>query len=164
MIGKTEIRFITDSDLKENIATLILADLPQWFGLPESTKEYIEQSQQMPFFAAYQRNKPVGFIVLKESSKYTAELFVMGVLKEYHRQQIGEQLFSKFVDYAKDNGYEYLQVKTVDEGHYETYDRTRLFYEKMNFRKLECFPDLWDKHNPCLIMVQSVDAALANLK
>ena len=154
------IRFITDSNLKESIATHILADLPDWFGLPESTKDYIEQSRERPFWAAYRNNEAVGFIVLKETSNYTAEIYVMGVLMDFHRQQIGEQLFYKFVQYAKDHTYEYIQVKTVDKGHYDEYDRTVDFYEKMNFRKLECFPDLWDPCNPCLLMVQSVDSAL----
>ena len=154
------IRLITDTALKQAIATSILADLPEWFGLPDSTTEYIQQSMNMPFFSAYRNDKPVGFIALKETSKFTAEIYVMGILKDFHRQQIGEQLFYKFVQFAQNSGYEYLQVKTVDEGHYAEYDHTRLFYEKMNFRKFECFPDMWDKNNPCLIMVQSVDSAM----
>ena len=112
--NETDIRFISDSDLKESIATHILADLPDWFGLPESTKDYIEQSRERPFWAAYRNNEAVGFIVLKETSNYTAEIYVMGVLMDFHRQQIGEQLFYKFVQYAKDHTYEYIQVKTVD--------------------------------------------------
>lgn len=154
------IRLITGTSFKQAIATSILADLPEWFGLPDSTTEYIQQSMNMPFFAAFRNNKPVGFIALKKTSKFTAEIYVMGILKDFHRQQIGEQLFYKFVQFAHNSGYEYLQVKTVDEGHYAEYDRTRLFYEKMNFRKLECFQDMWDKNNPCLIMVQSIDSAM----
>ncbi|MEN6523457.1 MAG: N-acetyltransferase, partial [Anaerolineaceae bacterium] len=36
----------------------------------------------------------------------------------------------------------------------EEYDRTRAFYEAMGFRPLEVFPELWDKDNPCLLMVK----------
>lgn len=151
------VRFITDSTLKEQIAKQILYDLPDWFGLPDSTQHYIDESIRMPLWAYYKDNQYVGFIVLKETSPYTAEIFVMGVLKSYHRQKIGEQLFEQFFHYAKEKGYEFIQVKTVDEGYYDEYDRTRRFYEKLGFKKFECFPTLWDEWNPCLIMVMSTE-------
>lgn len=158
------IRFITDSKLKEEITTLILADLPEWFGLPESTKEYVQESKTKPYWAYYHHNQPVGFIALKETSRYTAEIYVMGVMKQYHHQYIGKQLYYQLARYACEKGYEYLQVKTVDEGHYDVYDKTRQFYEHMNFRKLECFPTLWDKFNPCLVMIQSVSEAMNHIR
>lgn len=149
------VKFITDKKEKEQIATFILNQLPEWFGLPESTKEYILNSKEMPFWA-YIEEEPIGFIVLKETSKYTAEIYVMGVLKEKHQQGIGTALFQAFWEYAKEKGYEYLQVKTVQKGHYEEYDITNCFYEKMGFRELECLPTLWDEWNPCQIYVRTV--------
>ena len=58
--------------------------------------------------------KPVGFIALKETGPYTAEICVMGILKEYHRKGIGHQLFDEFHKYAKEKGYRFIQVKTVE--------------------------------------------------
>lgn len=52
--------------------------------------------------------------------------------------------------------YAYLQVKTVDEGHYKEYDQTIAFYKKYGFKKLEVFPTLWDAWNPCLVMVMKI--------
>ena len=150
------VKYIEETELKEQIAESILKELPEWFGLPDSTREYIEKSKNLPFFAYYMAGNYVGFIVLKETSKYTAEIYVMGVLKEYHRHGIGRKLFQVFLQYAEQKQYEFVQVKTVEEGHYEEYDRTRLFYEQLGFRKLECFPTLWDEGNPCLIMVMPV--------
>lgn len=158
------VRWISGARLKEHIAETILSDLPEWFGIPESTREYIENSRTMPFFACVKNGEYAGFIVLKETSQYTAEIYVMGVLKKYHRTGIGRMLFESFTAYAKSKGYKFLQVKTVDGGHYAEYDRTRLFYEKMGFKKLECFPTLWDEHNPCLVMVQVVDSEVVPLK
>lgn len=152
-----EIIQIEDESVKAEIAGHILSDLPEWFGLPDSTKDYIEKSRDMPFFAYYKDNQYVGFASLKETSKDTAEIFVMGVLKKYHRNKIGEELYKYFRNYAKEKGYSFLQVKTVEEGHYVEYDRTRLFYQRMGFKELECFPTLWDAWNPCLIMVQSLN-------
>ena len=58
--------------------------------------------------------------------------------------------------FAKEHGYEYLQVKTVEKGRYEEYDRTVAFYESIGFRMLEVFPTLWDEHNPCMVMVKRI--------
>ena len=150
------VRFIRNPEEKEEIARTILNNLPEWFGLPESTEEYIINSKEMPFFAYYKDNHYVGFITLKETSPFTAELFVMGVLKTYHHQKIGTKLFHQLTRYAQSKNYEFIQVKTVDAGHYDEYDKTRLFYEQMGFKKLETFPTLWDEWNPCLIMIQSI--------
>lgn len=147
---------IAQEEVKREIAARILRTLPDWFGLPESTRAYIEESAAMPFFAYRQAGEAVGFVALKETGPYTAEIFVMGVLPEYHRKGIGRALFGALYEYAKEKGYEFLQVKTVDAGHYEEYDRTRLFYEGLGFRKLEVFPALWDAWNPCLVLVMAV--------
>jgi GNAT superfamily N-acetyltransferase len=147
---------VQDVAEKRRIAEHILLALPDWFGIPEYTQRYIEESSDLPFWVARRGQDPVGFITLKETSPYTAEIHVMGVLPQYHRKGIGRRLFSALYDFCKQEGYEFLQVKTVDEGKYEQYDRTRLFYESVGFRKLEVFPALWDERNPCLVMVMAV--------
>ena len=147
---------IEDINKKEEIASKILNNLPEWFGIPESTQEYIDRSKDYPFWAEIDNNIIKGFISLKETSKYTAELYVMGVLKEFHRNKIGYNLFKAFYEYAKEHQYQYIQVKTVKENCYEDYDRTIAFYKKMGFSKLEVFPTLWDPWNPCLVMIKSL--------
>ncbi|MBQ3559093.1 MAG: GNAT family N-acetyltransferase [Agathobacter sp.] len=151
-----EIRFIENIEEKEIISHAILTQLPEWFGLPNSTKEYIQNSKTMPFWACFDENKLVGFVALKKTSKSTAEIYVMGVLKEYHRMGIGRLLYEAFEQYAKEQGYEFVQVKTVKKGHYKEYDITNAFYEKLGFKELECFPTLWDEWNPCQIYVKYI--------
>ena len=58
--------------------------------------------------------------------------------------------------YARQQGYRFVQVKTVAAGHYSEYDATRTAYEHMGFVALEVFPTLWDENNPCLIMVKAL--------
>lgn len=152
------IKFIIDVNKKEVVAREILTQLPEWFGLPDSTNEYIHNSKNMPFWACYDEDKPIGFIVLKETSNVTAEIYVMGIIKEYHRKGIGQLLWNEFLQYAKAHGYEYVQVKTVRKGHYKDYDITNAFYEKLGFKELECFPALWDEWNPCQIYVKYIGA------
>ena len=76
------VEFIDNAEQKENIARTVLEQLPEWFGLPDSTKEYIENSKNMPFWVCLDGEDPVGFIALKETSTATAEIYVMGILKE----------------------------------------------------------------------------------
>ena len=54
-------------------------------------------------------------------------------------------MWEAFLEYAKEHGYEYVQVKTVKKGQYKEYDITNAFYEKIGFKELECFPNLWDE-------------------
>lgn len=79
----------------------------------------------------------------------------MGIKKEYHRQGVGKELQETFEDFAREK-YEYVQVKTVDEGHYKEYDETIAFYKSVGFRKLEVFPEMWDECNPCLILIKKL--------
>ena len=44
---------------KKNITRYILEALPDWFGIPESREEYIEDSAAKIFFCAYIDDKPV---------------------------------------------------------------------------------------------------------
>lgn len=151
-----EIQRIDNQELKERIARRVLENLPDWFGLPESTEKYIQEGKTLPFWAAIKDNQEIGFITMKETSSETAEIHCMGVMKDFHGMGVGRLLFHEIFNNAKGNGYEFLQAKTVDEGHYTDYDQTNKFYKKMGFRKLEVFPTLWDKWNPCLILIMSL--------
>ena len=141
---------------REVIARTILESLPDWFGIPESTEEYIVDSKGRPFFCAYADNTPIGFLYLKETGRHTVELAVMGVLKEYHRQGVGRKLFAEAKNEAKQLGYSFIQVKTVQMGRYDIYDDTNRFYLSLGFKELEVFPTLWDECNPCQIYIMAI--------
>ena len=95
-----------------------------------------------------------GFIVLNPTSSDTAEIFVMGVKKEYHRLGLGTKLVKAYEQLAIGGGYSYSQVKTVKTGYYGEYDITNDFYQAMGYVELECFPDMWDSWNPCQIYIK----------
>lgn len=146
------VRMVTDPAEKSRIAEEVLTALPDWFGVPESLRQYVETCADMPFWAY----EDVGFIVMKSTSRYTADIYVMGVKQYAHRKGIGTALVQELQKYAKETGHEYLQVKTVQKGNYAEYDQTCAFYEAMGFRELECFPTLWDEKNPCQIYVKAI--------
>ena len=141
---------------REVIARTILESLPDWFGIPESTEEYIADSKGRPFFCTYADDVPIGFLYLKETGRHTVELAVMGVLKEYHRQGVGRKLFAEAKNEAKQLGYSFIQVKTVQMGRYDIYDDTNRFYLSLGFKELEVFPTLWDECNPCQIYIMAI--------
>lgn len=147
---------ITEGTEKKSIARLILEALPDWFGIPESTEQYIADSEGQIFFAAIREGTPVGFLCLKETGKDTVELAVMGVLKQMHRQGVGRELFSAAKHCAAQMGYSFMQVKTVQMGRWDSYDDTNKFYLGLGFREFEVFPTLWDEWNPCQIYVMAL--------
>ena len=77
----------------------------------------------------------------------------MGVLPEYHRSGIGRRLFEAAKVIAQEEGYSFMQVKTVKMGVYRDYDITNLFYRSCGFREFEVIPELWGEENPCQIYV-----------
>ena len=149
--------FVSDPARRVEIARTILSLLPEWFGIPEAREEYIRESAGRIFFCAYDRNRPVGILCLKETGNATVELYVMGIRMEYHLQGIGRQLFWQARDAAAGAGYAFMQVKTVQMGKYEEYDRTNRFYLALGFREFEVFPTLWDEGNPCQVYVMSLE-------
>ncbi len=151
-----EIKQLIDPLEKKAITRLVLEALPEWFGIPEAREGYIKESADKLFFCAYHEDKPVGFLYLKETGADTVELYVMGVLKEFHRRGMGCALFQRAKDAAKKRGYSFIQVKTVQMGRYEEYDCTNQFYLSLGFREFEVFPTLWDEWNPCQIYVMSL--------
>ena len=151
---KIEIREVINKEEKEEISKEVLYDLPEWFGLPESTENYIIDSQDKPLLACYVNDEVAGYIVLNATSKDCADIFVMGVKKKFHRMGIGSKLNNAFEILAKKLGYTYSQVKTVKTGCYKEYDITNKFYIAMGYKELEWFPTLWDEWNPCQIYIK----------
>lgn len=147
---------IDNKEKKEKICMEILEALPEWFEIPESRVSYAKESRELPFWADVENDIARGFIVMKETSDYAVEICVMGVRKEYHHLGIGSKLFEAFYQYAKENGYEFIQVKTVRKGMYPDYDLTNAFYQRVGFRELECMETLWDEANPCQVYVMAV--------
>ncbi len=150
------IRIVCNAEEKRRIARLILESLTDWFGIPEARENYIKESADEIMVASFDNDAPNGFLCLKETGRDTVELAVMGVLPEYHRKGIGTKLFEAAKQIAVENSCSFLQVKTVQMGRYEEYDRTNRFYLSLGFKEFEVFPTLWDECNPCQIYVMSL--------
>lgn len=147
---------IEPPDQKERICREVLTALPDWFGNPDSLEEYAKNCRDLPLWACREGEEVLGFIALRPTSPYAAELHVMGVRPQCHRRGIGRELFSALYRYAGEESFRFLTVKTVRMGCYEDYDRTNRFYQALGFLELECLPELWDAANPCQIYIMDV--------
>jgi ribosomal protein S18 acetylase RimI-like enzyme len=149
---------ITGPDLNQAVhCEPILRSLPDWFGVEDATRQYTLDIQSLPTLLAWQANQVVGFLSIKTHNSYSAEIFVTGVLPEFHRQGIGTRLVAAAEAYVQEKGCEYLQVKTLGPSHADPfYASTRSFYEKVGFRPLEEFKQIWNEENPCLIMIKRI--------
>ncbi len=136
----------------------ILRALPEWFGIEGATAQYIRDVDALPTFVAFEDGRSIGFMTVKQHFPQSAELYVLGVLQEMHHRGVGRALLARAEAYLREQGVEYLQVKTLSASNPDPgYAKTRAFYEAMGFKPLEEFPTLWDEANPCLLMVKSVD-------
>lgn len=133
---------------KQAVTRLILEALPEWFGIPEAREEYIRESAGRIFFCAYDRNRPVGFLYLKETGNATVELYVMGIRKEYHRQGIGRLLFRQARDAASGAGYAFMQVKPCRWGNMRSTTGPTDFIWPWASGSLRCSPPCGTKETP----------------
>ena len=149
------IKMIELPDEKTAITLKIMHSLPAWFSPSESIEKHAITHRDYTFFAAFDDETPIGFITLKIHNKYTADIYNMGILEQYHRQGIGRQLVESAEQYCSDNGFLYMTVKTLDSSaEYEPYNRTRAFYQKMGFIPLEVFTTFWNEENTCLFLAK----------
>ena len=147
---------ISDTALKRTIARRILENLHDWFEVEESREQYIRECSDWMFFAIKENDDYAGFLCLKETGRQTVELAVMGVVRAYHRNGLGRALFYEAQKTAANEGYAFMQVKTVKMGVYEDYDITNRFYLSLGFAEFEVMEELWGKENPCQIYVMSL--------
>ncbi|HEX6990083.1 MAG TPA: GNAT family N-acetyltransferase [Bacillota bacterium] len=149
------IRRVTDPAEKRAVCERILRDLPDWFGIEEAIRDYIEDSADMTFLAAERDGEALGFAALNDHGGCALEIHVMGVRRAFHRQGIGRHLVDAAAAEARALGRRLLTVKTLSPRHPSPeYAATRSFYRAMGFQAVEEFPTLWGEHNPCLLMAK----------
>jgi coenzyme F420-0:L-glutamate ligase / coenzyme F420-1:gamma-L-glutamate ligase len=150
----TQVVAIEDPAERSRVAEAVLRDLPEWFGIEESTAAYVASAATLPTFAA---EADAGFLCLKQHTPRAAELYVMGVRLDRHRQGIGRALVAQAESWCRAHGVRYLHVKTLGPSRPSRgYDATRAFYEGVGFVALEELHGLWGDDNPALILVKDV--------
>jgi GNAT superfamily N-acetyltransferase len=133
----------------------LLRQLPEWFGIEQSLREYVDDAAHLPtYLATADSGDVVGVLLLKPHFPTSAEVHLMAVNPGWHRRGVGRSLLAAAETDLAADGVTLLQVKTLGpsrpDAHYEL---TRLFYLAQGFLPVEEFLDLWED-NPCLLMVK----------
>lgn len=148
---------INKNEEKSRICKNIIASLPDWFGITESNKEYVEGVAETEFYTAYMFEKEVGFFSIISHFRETSEIYVCGVLPDFHREGIGAKLLKAVEDDLKTQNMKFLTVKTLSSAHPDKgYAKTREFYKACGFIPLEEFKELWSSEHPCLFMAKAL--------
>ncbi len=142
---------------KGEICRDILCDLPEWFGIPEAIDEYVRSVEDLPMFGFCSVGSFVAFLAVKQHTSASAEAFVLGVKRKWHRKGIGRRLFTRAEEGLASQQIRFLTVKTIaPDKQNAPYATTRLFYEAIGFLPVEVFPTLWGEANPCLFMIKNL--------
>jgi GNAT superfamily N-acetyltransferase len=132
----------------------ILAELPEWFGIPASNAEYAEFAQREPTWVAEDEDV-LGVMTLVDTGYSAVDIHLLAVRPHMHRRGVGAALVAQALSETRSLGRHYLTVKTRGPSlPYEPYERTRAFYEGVGFQGLEEFTEIWGPENPCLIMIR----------
>lgn len=149
------IRLIKEDEYTE--IEKILRSLSEWFGIEEAIVSYLQEIRTMLNYIAEIDNQIIGFMTVNIHNKYSAEIHLTAIYKDYHNKGIGSKLLDYCENILKNKRIEYLQVKTLSDSHPDkNYDKTIKFYLSKGFRPLEEIKKLWGEYNPCLIMIKKI--------
>jgi GNAT superfamily N-acetyltransferase len=140
------------------ICRAVLTTIGDWFGMPASNAEYEHLAETGPAVVAFDdTGDAVGLALLKRHFSRTLEVYFLGVRQDCHRQGCGRALMAYAEATAQAEGRRFVMVKTQGpSANYEPYERTRRFYEALDYAALEELDVGWGPENPTLIMVKSV--------
>ncbi|WP_277291622.1 GNAT family N-acetyltransferase [Streptococcus orisratti] len=110
-----------------------MADLPEWFGIPESTQAYVDAAGDELCLLAEAEETAIGFISLIETET-AFEIDCMGVLKSYQGQGVGSAMLEKLKSYARQHAKTYLLVKPLSAAHPML--KPELFMKRLAFVQL----------------------------
>ena len=136
----------------------LLRSLPAWFGIPGAIADYQRSVEGRACLEARAgTGELLGFLHLLRHFPGAAEIHVIAVAEASHRTGLGSALVTAAEQLLRADGCRLLQVKTLAAAaKSEPYDRTRAFYLAQGFDPLEVLPELWDAHNPCLVLVKAL--------
>ncbi len=121
----------------EMLCRKITADLPEYFGLPEANEHYAEGVRTRTNFAAKINTDYIGLISINFPYPNNANIYWMGILKDFHGKGIGKKLAEAAFEYAINNGANTITVETLNPTECdENYLKTYLFYQSLGFSPL----------------------------
>ena len=84
-----------DADTKERICRAVLESLPDWFGIPEAIDQFCREVRDLRMWVARSGDEVAGFATVQQHFPVTAELHLIAIRVEHHREGVGEQLLAE---------------------------------------------------------------------
>lgn len=139
----------------------ILSSLPEWFGLPEANRVFIDGLSRLPAAVAEHEGRIVGFVSIRAHDPRSAEIEAMAVEPSLHHCGIGRSLIRWVLEWCASEGFVWLHVKTrgpsTPDAHY---DKTRSFYQSVGFDPLFESTTMWGPDDAALILVRKIEHAV----
>lgn len=155
-IRRVQLKEIESGDIAE--CARILYSLPEWFGIEDSNRAYIESLQGSPGVVALSGEEIVGFLSLSRHNDVSFEINVMAVQRSMHRHGVGSALVDWAERWCKDHRVNWLHVKTRGPSTPDVdYERTRQFYKAKGFDPLFESLTLWGSEDAALISVKRIN-------
>lgn len=140
---------------RPNDVDRLLRALPEWFGIEDSIREYVDAARRLPTLIALDPGRqPIGVLLFERHFPTAVEVYLMAIDRSWHRQGVGRALINAMESIVRHDGTKLLSVKTLGPSRPDpNYAQTRQFYLSCGFLPLEALHDLWPE-NPCLMMVK----------
>lgn len=149
------VRQLVPSDVA--VCADILHSLPEWFGIEESNRAYVDSLSRMPAFVEEIDSHVVGFIALERHSDRSVEIHVMAVRRDMHRVGVGRRLVEQALEWCAQRDVRWLHVKTRGPSTPDPfYERTRAFYVAIGFDALFESAAIRGPDNAALVLVRPV--------
>jgi ribosomal protein S18 acetylase RimI-like enzyme len=131
------IELLGDATKKAELCGRLSAELPMWFGRPESNAAYMRGIATRDCYVADQDRTIAGLIALEYHFGTTCNVWWLGVSPLCHRRGIGRALVEHALHEAQRCGCRYLAVETMSpRAKSQEYDLTRQFYLALGFEPL----------------------------
>jgi putative acetyltransferase len=115
----------------------VLAEEGELHDVDDFQKAYMENRGR--FLVVMHDERLVGTGAVKKLDERTAELKRIWLLEEYHGQQIGFQVVTELLAFARFNGYTHARLQTS-----ERQTRALSFYRKLGFYEIPSYRDSLD--------------------
>lgn len=124
-------------DESEQACREISITLPEWFGIPEANERYANGVKERFTFGYVIDNTCVGILSLEFPFKNTANIYWMGVKRDWHNKGIGKALLNHAEMICKERQVYSLTVETLSPKENDSnYLKTLKFYLKGGFKPL----------------------------
>jgi GNAT superfamily N-acetyltransferase len=147
------VRKLSGADAPE--CASIIASLPDWFGLEDANRAFVESLSRLPGAVAMRADRVVGFIALAEQTPESFEIHVMAVAPKHHGEGAGTALVAWAEAWCRERGARWIHVKTLGPSTPDpSYEKTRRFYRSLGYEPLFESLTLWGPENAALILVK----------